>query len=201
MDMMELIKIYDSKLTDICCKQLIDLFELADTPKLPGVIGTRREMNPNIKHTLEYKIQSIISPESQWYGIDSVINSVLSPTISDYTLEINANIPVIRHTELVDTGFQIQKYKANEGHYQEYHNDFSVFDKNPQYYRILTFIFYLNTVDEGGETEFWRKYKIKPVAGRLVIFPASWTYPHCGLMPISHDKYIITGWVYAKSDS
>ena len=128
MDMMELIKIYDSKLTDICCKQLIDLFELADTPKLPGVIGTRREMNPNIKHTLEYKIQSIISPESQWYGIDSVINSVLSPTISDYTLEINANIPVIRHTELVDTGFQIQKYKANEGHYQEYHNDFSVFD-------------------------------------------------------------------------
>ncbi len=198
MDMMELIKIYDSKLTETFCKRLIDLFEHPDTPKLPGTTGYKRETNPNIKNTLEYNIQSIISPESQWYGIDSVINSVLSPTITDYTAEINTNIPFICNKEMVDTGFQIQKYKANEGHYQEYHNDFAIFDKNPQYYRLLTFIFYLNTVDEGGETEFWRKYKIKPVAGRLVIFPAIWAYPHCGLMPISNDKYIITGWIYVK---
>jgi hypothetical protein len=198
MDMMELIKIYDSKLTDIFCKQLIDLFEHPDTTKLSGSVGPKREIDPNIKHTLEYKIRSTISPESQWYGIDSIINSILSPTITEYIAEINMNIPFIRHKELVDTGFQIQKYKANEGHYQEYHNDFAIFDENPEYYRILTFIFYLNTVDEGGETEFWGKYKVKPVTGRLVIFPASWTYPHCGLMPISHDKYIITGWIYAR---
>ena len=198
MDMMELIKIYDSKLTDIFCKQIIDLFELPDTPKSPGVIGNQRRLDLNVKHTLDYKIQSIISPESQWYGIDSLINSVLSPTISDYIAELNTNIPFINARELVDTGFQIQKYKANEGHYQLYHNDFAIFDKDPQFYRLITFIFYLNTVDEGGETEFWGKYKVKPVAGRLVIFPASWTYPHCGLMPISHDKYIITGWLYTR---
>jgi hypothetical protein len=198
MDMVELIKIYDSKLTDTFCKQLIDLFELPDTLKLPGKVGPKLNINANLKHTLEYKIQSTISPESQWYGIDSVINSILSPTINDYIAEINTNIPFIRHNELVDTGFQIQKYKANEGHYKAYHNDFAIFDENPEYYRILTFIFYLNDVDEGGETEFWGKYKVKPVTGRLVIFPASWTYPHCGLMPISHDKYIITGWIYAR---
>ena len=197
--MMELIKIYDSKLTETFCKQLIDLFEHPDTPKTPGKVGFMREVNTEVKLTLDYKIPSIISYESHWHGIDTIINSVLSPSINDYVAEINTNIPFIRQQQLVDTGFQIQKYKANEGHYQEYHNDFAIYDKDPLYYRLLTFIFYLNTVDEGGETEFWCKYKIKPVAGRLVIFPALWAYPHCGRMPISQDKYIITGWIYVRT--
>ena len=64
-------------------------------------------------------------------------------------------------------------------------------------YRVLTYLFYLNDIDEGGETEFFGgDIKIIPKAGKLIIFPASWTFPHCGKMPISSNKYIITGWIY-----
>ena len=98
-----------------------------------------------------------------------------------------------------DTGFQIQKYIANHGLYN-YHHD-TYFIKNNNSYtqmRILAFIWYLNTVDEGGETEFFNgRLKIKPEKGKLLIFPATWTYLHRGKMPISGDKYILTGWVNA----
>ena len=40
--------------------------------------------------------------------------------------------------------------------------------------------------------------KLKPKAGTLVIFPATWTYNHKGAMPLSGDKYVITGWVSNK---
>ena len=56
---------------------------------------------------------------------------------------------------------------------------------------------YLNDVDEGGETEFWGTLKVKPEAGKLILFPATWTYPHCANIPISNAKYIITGWLCA----
>lgn len=49
---------------------------------------------------------------------------------------------------------------------------------------------------EGGETEFWSKYRIKPEAGKLVLFPASWAFPHRAIVPLSSDKYIITGWLW-----
>jgi hypothetical protein len=60
--------------------------------------------------------------------------------------------------------------------------------------RLLTFIWYLNDVTDGGETEFING-KIKPKTGKLLIFPSSWNYYHKGNMPLSNDKYIITGWI------
>ena len=88
---------------------------------------------------------------------------------------------------------QIQHYTINVGHYV-YHNDYYALDRNQ--FRFLTFIWYLNDVEIGGETEFFGNIKIKPKAGTLVIFPATWTYIHKANTPISNDKYILTGWIY-----
>jgi hypothetical protein len=57
-------------------------------------------------------------------------------------------------------------------------------------------MWYLNDVNEGGETLFFEKYSIKPQKGKIVIFPAEWFFQHKGKIPISNDKYIITGWIY-----
>jgi hypothetical protein len=57
----------------------------------------------------------------------------------------------------------------------------------------------LNDVIEGGETDFFAgDIKIRPKKGTLIFFPSSWTYPHSGKMPMSSNKYIITGWLYNK---
>ena len=67
---------------------------------------------------------------------------------------------------------------------------------------MFVFIFYLNDVEEGGETGFLFKdedtndfFKVKPEAGKLIIHPASWPYIHKGYMPKSDDKYILTTWL------
>ncbi len=59
--------------------------------------------------------------------------------------------------------------------------------------RYLVFLWYVNDVAEGGETEFVDlDIKVKPVKGRLLIFPPYWMYRHAGLQPTSNDKYILS---------
>lgn len=62
--------------------------------------------------------------------------------------------------------------------------------------RMIAWILYLNDVDEGGETEFlYQSKRVSAKAGRLVIFPASFTHTHRGNPPLSGEKYILTGWL------
>tara|TARA_R100000027_G_C2245556_1_gene93142 strand:- start:1056 stop:1568 length:513 start_codon:yes stop_codon:yes gene_type:complete len=60
--------------------------------------------------------------------------------------------------------------------------------------RVLGWMIYLNTIEEGGET-YWpqQDYKAKPMRGSLLIWPSSWTHSHYGI-PSQKTKYIITGW-------
>ena len=54
---------------------------------------------------------------------------------------------------------------------------------------------YFNDINDSGETEFlYQKQKIKPKAGRVVIFPGSFTHLHRGNPPYQ-TKYIATGWI------
>lgn len=62
--------------------------------------------------------------------------------------------------------------------------------------RLLTYILYLNDVEEGGETEFlYYGKRIKPTTGTLLLWPAGFTHVHRGNPPLSGEKYIMTGWV------
>lgn len=61
--------------------------------------------------------------------------------------------------------------------------------------RYLTYQIFLNTIEEGGETEFiYQKRRIKPIQGTLLIWPAGFTHTHRGNQPLSGPKYIITTW-------
>tara|TARA_B110000503_G_scaffold75040_1_gene115825 strand:- start:298 stop:873 length:576 start_codon:yes stop_codon:yes gene_type:complete len=55
---------------------------------------------------------------------------------------------------------------------------------------------YLNTITEGGETEFlYQKKRINARKNRLIMWPADWTYTHRGNTPLKDDKYILTTWL------
>ena len=93
-----------------------------------------------------------------------------------------------RHTNY---SFKIQKTKVGGG-YHVWHYESSD-RENSQ--RLLTWILYLNDVEEGGETEFlYYPMRVKPKTGTLIIWPAAFTHTHRGNPPISNEKYIVTGW-------
>jgi len=63
--------------------------------------------------------------------------------------------------------------------------------------RYLAFLFYLNEVEQGGETEFRLHGKmIKPETGSVLVFPPTWEYPHAGLPPVSGSKYIMSTYLH-----
>ena len=54
---------------------------------------------------------------------------------------------------------------------------------------------YLNTVENGGETEFlYQNKRVNAVQGTVLIWPAAYTHVHRGNPPIGQEKYILTTW-------
>ena len=68
-------------------------------------------------------------------------------------------------------------------------------------HRKLVVQVYLNTIEEGGETEFlYINKRIKAQQGRLIIFPAAFTHTHRGNPPIGKDKYILSTWAVSQDN-
>jgi len=90
----------------------------------------------------------------------------------------------------------IQKYPAGQGGYPHWHCETSPDPTMEALHRVVLWMYYLNDVDVGGETEFWfQQRKIQPRRGTVVIAPAGFTHTHRGNMPVSGDKYIVTSWL------
>ena len=67
--------------------------------------------------------------------------------------------------------------------------------------RKLVIQLYLNTIEEGGETEFlYINKRVKSKQGRLIIFPAAFTHTHRGNPPIGQDKYIVSTWAKSQDN-
>jgi hypothetical protein len=177
------------------CQKIIDLFENEINTKYEGV--TQAGLNKQIKNTTDYIINK---NDPKWEDIHNILSLELQTNIKLYLNKLYENSFDEKYTyfkdkNLITENFMIQRYIKNHGKYV-YHHDFTINNGNP---RAITFLWYLNTIEEGGETEFWGNYKIKPEEGKLIFFPALWCYPHCGSIPLSDNKYIITGWLYEHS--
>ena len=172
------------------CNEMIQNFE--NEPQVNG--WTAGGYNPRIKRTLEVHITGN-SDKKEWNYINKLCFNKLSIALKKYSEHcmIKCNNNYLLNANVIDTGYQMQKY-IKETQYYDWHHDYC---NNEHGSRLITFIWYLNDVNEGGETFFFN-CKVKPVVGRLCLFPACWNYNHKGNTPISNDKYIITGWVYSK---
>lgn len=91
----------------------------------------------------------------------------------------------------------LQKYLQGTGGYHHWHSE--IYPQNAgceTLHRVLLWQFYLNDVEDGGETEFlYQGRKIEARKGRLVIAPAGFTHTHKGHVSRSGDKYIATSWI------
>lgn len=173
------------------CKEVIYKFE-RDLRKCPG--QTIGGINTNVKKSTDL----VLNNKPGWNEIETIFCNSLKKSVIEYRNYIGENFP--RNPtllNLVDTGFQIQRSVGGEGFY-DWHHDF--FANEIDGVRILTFIWYLNTiVGPGGETEFIDGTKITPEEGKLIFFPATWTFLHRGVMPPKGTvKYLCTGWLYTN---
>lgn len=190
--------VYENKysLPHSLCNEIIELFKKNTNSHIQGV--TLLGFNKNVKDTTDFIIPSTYNDNdkidiytTRWIKIHKFLVEELKKNVNIYLQKDIANS--LQHREKNIYTIQIQKYEKNKGQYI-WHNDQRIEKMNSQY-RVITFLWYLNNVEEGGETGFLT-YNVKPEIGKLLLFPSDWSYPHCGKMPISHDKYIMTGWIY-----
>jgi hypothetical protein len=119
------------------------------------------------------------------------LSGVLNVSIEDYLTSFRGTT----HLKLDYTDWRFQKTQMSEG-YHEWHCEAG---GAPFTRRMLAWTIYLNTVEQGGETEFlYQSLRVAPVKGTMVVFPCQFTHVHRGNPPLSGDKYIITGWVEAR---
>ena len=170
------------------CNALIAKFEVDDNKEqgiTGGGINTKYKISTDLNISVfdNYKYEDEVFFDSIKKGINEycAYHTTLHPILQ---MQNNPNC----HIE--DTGYQIQRTRVGE--YYKWHNDFGIFRNGV---RLATYIWYLNDVDKGGETEFIDGTLIKPEQGKLVLFPAYWNYHHQGRPPISNTKYIVTGWL------
>jgi hypothetical protein len=190
------IHIEENNLSKELCDQIIERFK-NDIRKRPGLTMGGMS-NKKVTHDL------VITLLDDWKDIDQILFTNLHQVISNYLKrEVRNNkneIIYYSHFQsclnIQDFGYQIQHYNKGAGYYN-WHDDSCIYLLPANQSRFLSFIWYLNDVETGGETEFLNG-KIKPSTGKIVLFPATWTYVHKGCMPISNDKYIITGWIGTK---
>jgi len=183
-------KSYSNQLPIDFCNRLINKFEQS-SHKQPGKVlqGPPEHAINCLNLDLKTSMDLCISSFEEFKTEDSFLKHHLDLVMERYFSDLVGNTPPY-FSNLTDTGFRVQRTCPGEKF--NWHSDENFCFSN---FRRLAYIFYLNNVADGGETEFVTGQKIKPEAGKCIVFPATWTYKHRGVSPKSNVKYICTGFV------
>ena len=176
----EFFSVYKNVISPQTCREIIRRFE--ESPdKHPGRVGDGTaggSVKPEIKRTTEL----ILDDRSEWDDVRELFMQSIRIQLPEYLKRWGAAIKVSLYPEVI----RIQKYQP--GDHFDWHSD----NVGGAVGRMVTIIWYLNTVEEGGETEYvWQRTKIKPQEGSMLMCPVGWTYFHRGAPPVSGDKYIV----------
>ena len=133
------------------------------------------------------------SNEIDWTFEDAILDTTIFTALTSAIAIYKQAYPHLNHwIDIADSGFQVQKYDKSAGYYREHTDSFPGTVNE----RVLAVIIYLNDVEFGGETNFpVHGVKVKPVQGRICLFPAVFTHPHESCVPITGDKWIISSFI------
>ncbi len=100
----------------------------------------------------------------------------------------------INYSTFSDSGYNVKGYEP--GGYFHWHDDFAISETGNV--RMIAMLIYLNdiSIGGGGYTEFISGKKVRPSAGRILMFPATWNFIHRGVPPKKNKKYIISTYLY-----
>lgn len=165
------------------CAEVIEHFERAEEEQYEGRIGQLADEDASIKKSTDL----VVSGKAHWKDTDRTFFRSLGLAVREF----RDSYPFFKGP-FKDMGYGIQRTRAGE--YYHWHVDGGSHDFS---HRQLVAIWYLNDVaGPGGETEFlFQGVKVRPEAGKLILFPPFWTHEHRGTLLEQGVKYIATTWV------
>jgi prolyl 4-hydroxylase len=168
------------KMAPDICDDLISYFKENTEYKSPGVVGVKE-----IKYEIKKSIDVCFFNNSNDQRIKNFFIA-LGECVRPYCKKYN-----LKHGIKTEIDNNIQYYKAGEGYFANHYERDSISSST----RELAYMVYLNTLTDKGGTFFPRHKKtIEPIKGKTVLWPASFTHPHRGVISSTQEKYIATGW-------
>ena len=126
--------------------------------------------------------------------INEILLNSLTKCISLYTRK-HPQMNNIDYWE-VDSFYNLQKYNPGQCFSSTHCENASKVTSH----RVLAWMYYLNTVKDGGGTQFDNyEIAVEAVEGRCLIWPAYWTHFHHGIVSKTETKSIATGWFLYSS--
>lgn len=180
----------ENALSPELCESFIKEFEDSNE-KHPGVVSNKEGINvTSTKKSTDLSLNPTHFKDAKWGPILKEFIPILYKGYEDYYDRYSTGLS---NAEPVDISliFNVQKYSPGEGFY-DWHCESSSLKTN---HRQLVWMVYLNTLTDRGETAFfYQQHYEEPKQGKLLIWPADWTYTHKGVSSPSQTKYILTGW-------
>jgi hypothetical protein len=182
---------YDDFAGEDFCQKTIEYYKNMEKA---GFVGNRVNLEQRKKHTIDNSYTALTGSNAIKLDYVQNISSLFLENFWNKAYKIYSE----KYSVLTSSaqhqiyGVKLQNINIGEGyhiwHYETSSREFSE--------RLLTFILYLNDVEEGGETEFlYYPKRVKAKKGKLILFPGGFTHTHRGNPPISNEKYILNGWV------
>ena len=188
----DFIGIYDGYIPDQACDEAIELFNKYE--EFNKIFS--RFSSEGATQDFKNDKQLFCSPEyltDQEFNVNKLKLLMINFDIALKHYYTETNIKKYTAEDIITDHVKIQKTMPSQG-YHVWHIEHGKGRENEK--RVLVYSIYLNTVKKGGETEFlYQSQRVKPVKGRIVIWPAGFPYVHRGNPPLSGEKYILTSWI------
>tara|TARA_Y100000590_G_scaffold462674_1_gene627404 strand:- start:1809 stop:2402 length:594 start_codon:yes stop_codon:yes gene_type:complete len=191
--LIDFIKIYDKALPDEMCDSIIKAFDKDEEHHIKSTTG--EDVSDSYRNAIELNTTQRAAKSTRWKVIMEILTKLAASQFERYKhdLILNGYPQELFFKPITLEQFRMHRYDPNKHYYNEHIDSINV----PSSRRMLVMLYYLNTVDKGGETVFSTLDKrVYPIKGRLLVAPTWFGYPHSGETPFTETKYMIKTYIH-----
>jgi prolyl 4-hydroxylase len=175
-DLQHYIRVYDDNLEAPLCRQMLESFAALARFQQRNGRGVRKGLEESA--WTELNVTSLSDK-----AFISLFRMRIDEALQRYNRDVGLTIPLPNADKTAD--LMMKRYRPSmEERFQVHFDSINQFAS-----RYLVLLWYLNDVEEGGETH----------VGRLLMFPPYWMFQHEGRPPVSGDKYIVSTYLLFTS--
>ncbi len=189
MQLSTFIRVYDNVIDQSKCQLFIDTFEQLEFRHENSSVGAMID-DKEYRSALELNCSKHTEFQSPLRSMNNVAVQIRQRYFDDMKAHGIPSFSVPNNEQLRLEEWRMHRYDVNDSFFKPHVDSHNT--KSAQ--RYLALLFYLNDVEDGGETKFTNHLQeivCKPKAGTVLVFPTWWGFPHEGIAPISESKYLL----------